>query len=99
MIGKIKQYITGKRQKEYYDNPKGAFYMKIEALVSTRIKYTDTPRRQEVQIFRLRLGAYSRIPPLSVLHKYSYTYSHRHWLSLYYRFVLFCLAELFGYLY
>src|SRR6218665_2734598 len=49
MIGKIKQYVTGKWQKEYSDNPKGAFYKKIELLVSTRIKYTDTPRRQEVQ--------------------------------------------------
>jgi len=54
--GKIKQYVLGKWQKEYTDDPKGAFYKKIEPLVSTRIKYTDTPRKQEVQTTRLRLG-------------------------------------------
>ena len=50
MNGKIKQYVLGKWQKEYTDDPKGAFYKKIEPLVSTRIKYTDTPRKEEVQI-------------------------------------------------
>jgi ribonuclease HI len=56
MTGKINQHVLEKWQKEYTDNPKGAFYKKIEPLVSTRIKYTDTPRKQEVQISRLRLG-------------------------------------------
>jgi len=46
MLGKIKQYLTGEWQKKSHANPKGAFYKKIEPLVSTRIKYTDTPRKQ-----------------------------------------------------
>src|SRR6218665_3891626 len=36
--------------------------------------------------------AYSRIPPLSALHKYSYTYSHRLWLSLMYDVTSFALC-------
>lgn len=56
IIAKINRYVVDKWQKEYTDNPKGAFYKQIEPLVSTRIKYTDTPRRQEVQMSRLRLG-------------------------------------------
>lgn len=38
MIGKIKQFVTGRWQKEYTDNPNEAIYKKIEPLVSSRIK-------------------------------------------------------------
>jgi ribonuclease HI len=56
MFAKIKLYVNNRWQKEYTDDPKGAFYKNIEPLVSTRIKYTDAPRKLEVQITRLRLG-------------------------------------------
>ena len=52
----IKEYVIKKWQSEYDNNSKGKFYKSIEPVVSTDIKYMDTPRKQEVQITRLRLG-------------------------------------------
>ena len=52
----IKGYIISKWQYEYDNESKGRFYKFIQPLVSTDIKYMDTPRKQEVQITRLRMG-------------------------------------------
>jgi len=56
MYTKIHQHILHMWQQEYSDSPKGAHYKHIEPMVSTKLKYTDTPRGREVQITRLRLG-------------------------------------------
>ena len=52
----IKDYLINKGQYEYDREPKGKFYKLIQPLVSTDIKYMDTPRKQEVQMTRLRMG-------------------------------------------
>lgn len=52
----IKDFVLQKWQTEYNQDTKGRFYKNIEPQVSTNIKYLDFPRKQEVQISRLRFG-------------------------------------------
>ena len=66
MYSKIHKNILHTWQIEFNDSPKGAHFKQIEPLVSTKIKYTDTPRGREVQITRLRLG---KVTTNSWLHK------------------------------
>jgi ribonuclease HI len=52
----IRNYVINKWQIEYNLESKGRFYKSIQPLVSTNIKFIDSPRKREVQITRLRMG-------------------------------------------
>ena len=52
----IRNYVITKWRFEYNLETKGKFYKSIQPLVSTDIKFSDFPRKREVQITRLRMG-------------------------------------------
>src|SRR6218665_3495124 len=59
----------------------------VHAFVFSRLDYCSSifailPGVRMETLKRVLRIAYSRIPPLSALHKYSYTYSHRLWQAL-----------------